>query len=85
MNQRKLKIKYHLGLWKTLESYPTTEDVVYEILDYLIKDGRPGGEFSDQTYNSIWGEKLNKVSPLIEKLKADNVILLSKTTDSGKV
>lgn len=53
MEKSKLKMKYLLGIWKDLPEYPTKEDVIYELNSYLIKDGRPDGEFSDQTFNSF--------------------------------
>jgi hypothetical protein len=46
-----------MNLWKSLPSYPNAEDVIYELCVYLEKDGRPNGEFTLQTFNSIWGSK----------------------------
>lgn len=60
MNKNKIKFKYILGLWKTMPQYPTTEDIVYEVSLYLLKDGRPNGEFSTQTFNSIFGSSWEK-------------------------
>ena len=57
MNRNKIKFKYLMNLWKSLPSYPTQEDIIYELLVYLEKDGRPNGEFTFQTFNSIWGSK----------------------------
>jgi hypothetical protein len=45
-----------MGLWKTLPEYPNPDDIIYEISLYLMKDGRPNGEFSEQTFNSIFGK-----------------------------
>lgn len=53
MQKEKIKLKYLLGIWKDLPEYPTKEDVIYELNFYLIKDGRPDGDFSDQTFNSF--------------------------------
>jgi hypothetical protein len=60
MERDKLKIKYLLGIWKDLPEYPTEEDVIYELNSYLLKDGRPDGDFSDQTFNSFLPEKWEK-------------------------
>jgi len=49
-----------MGLWKTLPEYPNPDDVIYEISLYLMKDGRPNGEFSEQTFNSIFGKNWSK-------------------------
>jgi len=60
MEKAKLKMKYLLGIWKDLQEYPTKEDVIYELNSYLIKDGRPDGEFSEQTFNSFLQEGWQK-------------------------
>jgi hypothetical protein len=46
-----------MGLWKSLPSYPTKEDVKYEISIFLLKEGRSNSEFSSQTLNSVYGSK----------------------------
>jgi hypothetical protein len=53
MEREKIKLKYLLGIWRDLQEYPTKEDIIYELNFYLVKDGRPDGEFSDQTFNSF--------------------------------
>ena len=70
MNRNKIKFKYLLSVWKTMPDYPTQEDVVYELSLYLIKDGRPNGEFSPQTLKSVFGAgwEKNKHGEIIEKM-----------------
>ena len=46
-----------MNLWKTLPGYPTKEDIIYELSVYLVKDGRPNGEFTTQTFNSAFGNE----------------------------
>jgi hypothetical protein len=67
MEKNKLKMKYLLGIWRDLPEYPTREDIIYELNSYLIKDGRPDGEFSDQTFNSF-------LVPGWEKTEQGNII-----------
>jgi hypothetical protein len=78
MEKNKLKMKYLLGIWRDLPEYPTKEDIIYELNSYLVKDGRPDGDFSDQTFNSFlpqgWekskhGEHVNELieSEIFEK------------------
>ena len=59
-----------MGVWKELPEYPTQEDVIYELNSYLIKDGRPDGDFSEQTFNSFLGQdwKESKIKPIIDDL-----------------
>ena len=46
-----------MNLWRSLSDYPTKMDVIYELSVYLMKDGRPNGEFSHQTFNSAFGSE----------------------------
>jgi len=70
MKTSRIKLKYLMGLWKTLPEYPNTDDVIYEISLYLMKDGRPNGEFSEQTFNSIFGKNWTqeKIGEIISRM-----------------
>lgn len=70
MEKNKLKMKYLLGVWKELPEYPTEEDIIYELNLYLIKDNRPDGDFSDQTFNSFLpiGWEKTKFGEIINEL-----------------
>ena len=59
-----------MGIWKMLPDYPTSDDVIYEISLYLMKDGRPNGDFSEQTFNSIFGKSWNseKIGTVISSM-----------------
>ena len=56
MDPRDIEFKYSMNLWKTLSGYPSAQDIIYEISSYLLKDGRPNGKFTEQTFNSIFGK-----------------------------
>lgn len=73
MDYKKLKMKYHLGIWKDLADYPTSEDLIYELNTYLIRDGRPNGEFSEQIFNSFLPKdwENGKYNELIKELIAN--------------
>lgn len=60
MNKNKIKIKYLLNLWKHLPQYPSKEDIIYETSVYLLKEGKPNGDFSVQTFKSIFGSQWEK-------------------------
>lgn len=60
MERNKIEFKYLMGLWKSLPGYPTKKDIIYELSVYLLKDGRPNGEFSHQTFNSAFGSDWEK-------------------------
>lgn len=80
-------MKYHLGIWKLLPEYPTQEDIIFELNSYLIKDGRPNGEFSEQTFNSFlpfeW-EK-GKFGAVVKSCIEEEIFVKQKTNQSGKV
>ncbi len=62
-----------MNLWKSLPGYPTREDIIYELSVYLEKDGRPNGEFTTQTFNSVWGNSWTETNHfhVVEKMMAD--------------
>lgn len=79
-------MKHLLGVWKELPGYPTKEDVIYELNLYLVKDGRPDGEFSDQTFNSFlpsnWEEE--KFGEIVKELMETGVFEKSEKTLGNK-
>jgi hypothetical protein len=86
MNKNKIKIKYILGLWKSLPQYPTKEDIAYEISVFLVKDGRPNGDFSSQTFKSIFGSQWEKSYGEIidEMIKTGELEESPKSTETKK-
>lgn len=76
-----------MGLWKTLPEYPNTDDIIYEISLYLMKDGRPNGEFSEQTFNSIFGKNWaqEKTGDIIsEMIEAGSIKEIDKKSGNKK-
>jgi hypothetical protein len=86
MNKNKIKFKYLLNVWKFLPEYPTKEDLIYEISVYLIKDGRSNGEFSIQTFNSIFGSswEKNKQGEIIKCMIEDGDLIESSKSTAAK-
>jgi hypothetical protein len=86
MEKNKLKMKYLLGVWKDLPEYPIEEDLIYEINSYLLKDGRPDGEFTDQTFNSFFpkGWKKTRHGELMDGLIEKGEIEKTEKTTGGK-
>jgi len=52
MDVAKVPVKYSLGLWKTLPSYPTRQDVIYEIHVWMTKNERI--DFTEQNMNWVF-------------------------------
>lgn len=86
MDKNKIKMKYHMGIWKELASYPTAEDIIFELNSYLIRNERPQGEFSLQTFNSFlpsgWEE--SGFGEIIKNLIESGVFEEQKKKQSGK-
>jgi hypothetical protein len=87
MEKNKIKMKYHMGIWKELPSYPTEEDIIFELNSYLVRDGRPEGEFSEQTFNSFFpsGWEKNKHGELVQSLIERGIFEKQKTKQSTKI
>jgi hypothetical protein len=85
MEKNKLKMKYHMGIWKELPSYPCEEDVIFELNSYLVRDGRPQGEFSDQTFNSFFpaGWEGKKQGEVVKSLIEKGIFEKQKTKKDG--
>ncbi len=80
MDKNKIKLKYLLGVWKSLPSYPSQEDVIYEIRSFLVKEGKPEGEFSHQNLKTIFGlEYENKDPGIIIKNMMQTGEIIEKT------
>ena len=76
-----------MGIWKELSSYPTEEDVIFELNNYLVRDGRPQGEFSEQTFNSFLGSgwEDRKHGEIISSLIERGIFEKQKTKGAGKI
>lgn len=76
MNNNKIKMKYLLGIWKSLPDYPTKEDVIYELNFHLNKKGITNGIFSENIFNYFlppnWKE--TKFNEIIKELFQSNII-----------
>jgi len=73
MNKNQLKMKYLMGLWKTLPNYPTAEDVFFELQTHLQKSGQSEGDLAASDFKSLWGSgwagspQFNRVSELVSQ------------------
>ena len=76
-----------MGIWKELPAYPTEEDVIFELNSYLVRDGRPQGEFSEQTFNSFFpsGWEKNKHGELVKFLIEKGVFEAQKSKQNKTV
>jgi hypothetical protein len=87
MDRNKIKLKYLLNIWKTLPNYPTIEDAIYEINLFLLKEGKPNGDFSVSNYKTIFRSNWEKSHiKIIEEMIENSIIEeSSKSKDSKKI
>ena len=76
-----------MGIWKELPDYPCDEDVIFELNTYLIKDGRPNGEFSESTFNSFFPAKWEKTKhgEIVKSLIDGGIFEKQKTKQGSKI
>lgn len=86
MDKNKIEFKYLMSIWKSLPDYPTKSDVLYELNVYLLKDGRPNGDFSSQTFNSAFGSDWEKTKhkTIIEDMIGAGDFELTPKSSAGK-
>lgn len=76
-----------MGIWKDLPDYPCAEDIIFELNAYLVKDGRPDGEFSEQTFNSFlpsnW--KKGKHGEIVKELLDKEIFQKQKGKEGNKI
>jgi hypothetical protein len=75
-----------MGVWKNLPDYPNKEDVIYELSVYLLKDGRPNGDFTLQTFNSVFGQGWAKTKhgEIVKQLIVDGSFVAQTPDDPKK-
>ena len=74
INENKLELKYFLGNYKLLSEYPTNNDILFYIIDYLNKNDK-----DSITLNSLLKEfKDIDINNQIEYLINENYLRYSK-------
>lgn len=75
INTAKLKVKYVLGNYSSLSSYPDAEDVIFEFIrDYCGKVAKDI-KFTNVSLQKKYDLTKEKTSAIIEKLMADGILV----------
>lgn len=79
-----MKLKYKFRVHHLLESYPTEEDALFDIVSFLQEKGKLSEEFSDAGIKVAFQKKLQEeeLSSILESLV--NQEFLIKREGSGK-
>jgi hypothetical protein len=84
IDNKKLKIKYILGNYKELVTWPNAEDVMYLIVQWAMSSDE------DHTFTDVFLEKKfgippDKLTHIVASLMADGYIIKQKTTNTKTV
>ena len=81
---KKMKLKYKFKVHHLLESYPTEEDALYDIVNFLIEKNRLDQEWSDLGIKGAFQKKLteDEISGLLRSLVDQGFLSLKE--GSGK-
>lgn len=79
-----MKLKYKFRVYNLLESYPTPEDALFEIINFLSEKNRLDQEWSDLGIKSAFSKRFSEeeITSLLEPLVKEG--FLAKKEGSGK-
>ena len=79
-----MKLKYKFRVYNLLESYPTSEDALFEIINFLSEKGRLDQEWSDLGIKGAFSKRFaeEEITNLLEPLVDEG--FLAKKDGSGK-
>lgn len=83
INTGKLKIKYVLGNYTTLKDYPTTEDVLYDLIKDYCSKNKKFLKFTDVSLLKKYPTLTkSSVTDIISKLKNNKIIEVVNSTSA---
>ena len=85
LNNRKLKIKYILGNYRELETWPTTEDVMYLLIQWAMSNEENDTSFSDIAMEKKIGIPKEKLKEIFIELEKEGYIIKEKDTNTKSV
>jgi hypothetical protein len=87
LNYSKLKIKYIFGNYKEIDSYPSSEDTIYSLIQWFIGIGKNNNlEFSNKHAQKFLDiDDIDKVDSILAKCVDDGYIEYLKDTNIKSV
>lgn len=82
-NNDKLKLKYIIGNYRDLESYPTCEDIAYDLILWAISNNKKEVKVSDAFILKMLNKSLEDISSKLFSLEESGVI--KSTTKNEKI
>lgn len=81
IDENKLKIKYIIGCYKDLEDYPTTEDLMFQIINFANINNRDN-IISDLDLKKIF--ETDDIENILTLLQKENFLLFDKELKTKK-
>ena len=91
INENKLKIKYVLGNYKIFDDYPTSEDIMYYLIQWMMGQDKN----SDFVFHNLWlmneleldkndEKKKDELIKKLNNLVKEEYLLFNKETNTRK-
>lgn len=84
INNKKLKIKYILGNFQDLATWPTVEDVMFILIQWAMST-EDNSTFSDIFLEKKLGITGDKLKEILTSLEMENYIIREKNTNTKTV
>lgn len=68
INNDKLKVKYLLGNYKKLESFPDSDDLMYFLIQWAMASGKESPTFTNEWLSKQTEKDISIVNPLLIEL-----------------
>lgn len=83
INNDNLEVKYVIGCFKDLPTYPTTKDVVYLLIEWLMLNDKPDDHiFSDTFISNLIGKSSEGTKDVLSKLVKEEIFEHIKDTNT---
>jgi len=66
MNKNKLKVKWLLGIYKVLPNYPTQEDILFDLVEFLYQKDQINDSFTISIFKLIYNKQYSGLQAKID-------------------
>ena len=85
INNKKLKIKYILGNYRDLDTWPTAEDIMYLLVQWAMSTNSDDSSFSDSGLEKKLGINKDKLKEILIELEKEGYIVKEKSTNTKDI
>lgn len=66
MNKNKLKVKWLLGIYKVLPNYPSQEDILFDLVEFLYQKDQIKDSFTKSIFKLIYNKQYSSLQEKID-------------------